>query len=71
VDGLGAGVYNYTITVIDSSGNSASDTVMVVVTALTPTTPLLGDNIMLVLGVSGAGIGIVIVVVLLLRRRQM
>jgi len=38
VDGLDAGVYNYTITVTDSSGNTASDTVTVIVTFLTSTT---------------------------------
>jgi len=38
VDGLDEGVYNYTLTVTDSSGNTASDTVTVIVTALTTTT---------------------------------
>jgi len=38
VDGLTAGVYNYTLVVRDSSGNTGFDTVMVVVLALTSTT---------------------------------
>jgi hypothetical protein len=38
LDGLPAGLYNYTCVVYDDGGNTDADTVMVNVTALTPTT---------------------------------
>lgn len=76
VDGLSAGIYNYTLVVLDSSGNMASDNVMVVVLAVpstttsttTDTTTLPSNNIMLIIGLSGAGVAIV-VILLVLRRR--
>jgi hypothetical protein len=39
VDGLSAGNYNYTLVVTDIGGNTATDTVMVTVTAPSTTTP--------------------------------
>ena len=40
VDGLTVGVYNYTLVVFDTSGNNASDYVIVTVTEAPPTTPI-------------------------------
>ena len=82
VDGLGVGVYNYTIVVYDTSGNYASDTVFVTVlppasssitttTDTTTTTTTSGDVtdlVILFLGVGG--IGVVIVVLILMKYRR-
>lgn len=60
VDELAVGIYNYTLSLLDSSGNIASDTVMVVVladfstTTTTETTTEPGDYTMVILGVGGA-----------------
>ena len=76
VDELAVGIYNYTLSLLDSSGNIASDTVMVVVLAdfstitTTETTTEPGDYTMVILGVGGAGVGLVIVLMLLSRRRR-
>jgi hypothetical protein len=53
VDGLSAGVYNYTIVARDGSGNSLADSVWVRVTAPTTTQPTggIGDIVNLILNV--------------------
>lgn len=64
VGNLEIGVYNFTMEVVDTSSNRASDTVMVTVTAGTagfdPTTLLL---------IAGVGVVIVVIVILLLKKR--
>jgi hypothetical protein len=79
VDGLSVGVYNYTIVVYNTSGNWASDTVLVIVlsqattttTTTTNTTTTSGDMTGLIIVFLGAGgIGVVIVVLILMRRRR-
>jgi parallel beta-helix repeat protein len=74
VDGLSVGVYNYTIVVYDTSGNWASDTVLIIVLSQTTTTSTTITNgdvtslVILFLGVGG--IGVVIVVLILMRHRR-
>jgi parallel beta-helix repeat protein len=63
VDGLGAGIYNYTLLVTDESGNRAVDTVIVSVLQV-PT----GYDPMLILGV-GIGAVAVIILVVVIRKR--
>ncbi|MCK5302744.1 MAG: hypothetical protein KAJ96_06370, partial [Candidatus Thorarchaeota archaeon] len=64
VNGLEIGVYNFTMEVIDTSGNRDYDTVMVTVTAgilgLDPTTLLL---------LAGVGVVLVVVVLVVLKKR--
>ncbi|MCK4484377.1 MAG: hypothetical protein KAU89_06110, partial [Candidatus Thorarchaeota archaeon] len=79
VDGLSVGVYNYTIVVHDTSGNWASDTVLVTVlpqastttTTTTSTTITDGDVTgLVILFLSVGGIGVVVVVLILMRHRR-
>jgi hypothetical protein len=64
VEDLEIGVHNFTMEVVDTSSNRASDTVMVTVTAgiagFDPTTLLL---------IAGVGVVIVVIVILLLKKR--
>ena len=64
VEDLEIGVYNFTMEVVDTSSNRASDTVMVTVTAGTagfdPTTLLL---------IAGVGVVVLVIVILLLKKR--
>ena len=64
VENLEIGVYNFTMEVVDTSGNRASDTVMVTVTAgiagFDPTTLLL---------IAGVGVVVLVIVILLLKKR--
>lgn len=62
VDGLSPGTYEYTLTVWDGNGNSASDSVSVIVVSLEDTTPPLIDLGLLL--IIGGGIGAVIIVVI-------
>ncbi|KXH75882.1 MAG: hypothetical protein AM326_08380 [Candidatus Thorarchaeota archaeon SMTZ-45] len=82
VDGLSPGVYNYTIVVVDHGENSVTDTVIVTVnevvpTTTTPTTPTTTptggvemplETMLLIVGGLGVAIAIVIIVALLRRR---
>lgn len=77
VNGLFAGVYNYTLVVSDQSGNQVSDTVMVVVTPSTTTTPTPTEVVtvpeedfipVIMLGLVGL-VAIVFVVIVIIRRR--
>lgn len=79
VDGLDAGVYNYTITVSDISGNVVSDEVTVTVSEpnTTPTTPTAAstpppDNPLITGMLIGLAVGaglVIIVVILFLKKR--
>ena len=64
VEDLEIGVYNFTMEVVDTSGNRVSDTVMVTVTAgiagFDPTTLLL---------IAGVGVVVLVIVILLLKKR--
>ncbi|MCK4483672.1 MAG: hypothetical protein KAU89_02525, partial [Candidatus Thorarchaeota archaeon] len=61
VEDLEIGVYNFTMEVVDTSGNRASDTVIVTVTAgFDPTTLLL---------IAGVGVVVLVIVILLLKKR--
>lgn len=82
-DGLSVGVYNYTIAVHDTSGNTVSDIVLVTVLSLVNTTPTTttssttgtgtsdnsGDFTLIILGIGGVG-AVLIVVILLKFRKQ-
>ena len=61
VENLEIGVYNFTMEVVDTSGNRVSDTVMVRVTA--------GLDLTTLLLLAGVGVVIVIVVIVLLKKR--
>lgn len=81
VDGLSPGDYNYTIVVFDLGGNSATDTVIVTVNEVeptttpstTPTTPTDGvelpPEIMLLIVGGLGGVVVIVIIVVLLRRR--
>ncbi len=58
IDGLDLGLYNFTLEILDTSGNSVSDTVMVRVVA--------GGISPVVLGVVGAGIAAAVIIVLII-----
>ncbi len=83
VDGLGVGVYNYTIVVYDTSGNCASDTVFVIVppqtttstttttTSTTTTTldePGTFDYATIIIIVSAGAVLIIIIIIILKKR---
>jgi parallel beta-helix repeat protein len=73
VDGLSAGVYNYTTVLSDIFGNQATDTVFVIVTAQT-TTPeppdgLLTTLVVVFLGIIGVEAVVAIIILLRYRRR--
>ncbi|UCE10779.1 MAG: hypothetical protein JSW61_02280, partial [Candidatus Thorarchaeota archaeon] len=73
VDGLPAGTHSMTLTVYDGSGNSVSDTVVVTVIPVVPTTPPpepldLGVLIIVVIG-AGAAVAVVVIVFLIRKRR--
>ncbi|MDF1540475.1 MAG: hypothetical protein P1Q69_16385, partial [Candidatus Thorarchaeota archaeon] len=79
IDGLGAGVYNFTILVSDTSGNIVIDTVIVTVTpaaivtttlVTTPTTPpIQPPDIMTLIIILVGGIAIAVVVIVVVLRR--
>jgi hypothetical protein len=75
LDGLEVGTYNYTCTVYDREGRSASDTVIVTVTEAATTTgttdagiPLDVLTIIIIVGVIG-GVVAIIVIVLVMKKR--
>ncbi|MCF2138240.1 MAG: right-handed parallel beta-helix repeat-containing protein [Candidatus Thorarchaeota archaeon] len=81
LDGLDVGVYQFTITVYDGAGNSASDSVTVTViaaswsTGVVPTTttttlPLFDNALAVIALAAGAGIVVVIVVLYFLKKRR-
>ena len=83
VDGLSVGVYNYTIVVYDTSGNSASDTVLAIVlpqTTITTTTTTStttntttpnGDVTGPVIVFLGVGaVGVIVIVLILMKYRR-
>lgn len=63
VDGLEIGVYEYTLEIFDTSGNSASDTVMVRVTSGVGIDPML-------LALVGGGLVLVVIVILVLYKAK-
>ncbi len=65
VDGLEIGTYNYTISVVDVGGNTASDEV--IVTVQLPTN--LPTDTLLFIGVGVGAVVVVLVVVVVLRKR--
>ncbi len=75
VDGLSAGVYNYTLVVSDIFGNQATDTVFVIVTAQTTTTTTeppdgsLTTLFVVFLGIIGVEAVVAVVILLRYRRR--
>ena len=73
VGGLEIGVYNFTLEVIDASGNRASDTVIVTVTAettgTTGTTEPAGFDPTTLLLIAGVGIVVLVIVLVLLKKR--
>ncbi|HME53510.1 MAG TPA: PQQ-binding-like beta-propeller repeat protein [Candidatus Lokiarchaeia archaeon] len=56
IDGLSAGIYNYTIVATDGLGSSASDTVIVTVVNPAPSTPFDGVTFALVMVLSMVGL---------------
>jgi len=64
VENLEIGVYNFTMEVVDTSGNRASDTVMVTVTA-----GIAGFDPATLLLIAGVGVVVLVVVLLLLKKR--
>ncbi|MFW9768191.1 MAG: hypothetical protein ACFFF9_11795 [Candidatus Thorarchaeota archaeon] len=65
VDGHSIGVYNYTVTVYDVRGNSASDTVLIVVEpAIIP-----WSSMIIVVAAGVVIIGVIVVIAVLIRRR--
>jgi hypothetical protein len=77
LDGLSPGAYNFTIVLYDSSGNSASDSVIVTVTQAetTPTSPTTPtgisgpvDPLLLIGGVAGVLVLIVVVIVFIKKK---
>lgn len=74
LDGLGIGAYNFTILLYDTSGNSASDSVIVTVTApeTTPTTPdgnQLIDPMLLIIAGAASVVVLLILVVVFMKKR--
>jgi hypothetical protein len=77
LDGLSPGVYNFTIVLYDSSGNSASDSVIVTVTQpeTTPTSPTTPtgtsepiDPMLLVAGIAGVLVLLLVVMVFIKKK---
>jgi len=82
LDGLSVGVYNFTIVLYDSSGNSASDSVIVTVTQpeTIPTSPTTNSNttnggstpidqtLLIIVGVAGVLVVLIIVIVLVKKK---
>ncbi|MFW9786162.1 MAG: Ig-like domain-containing protein [Candidatus Thorarchaeota archaeon] len=85
LDGLAVGTYNYTCVVYDEAGNSVSDTVLVTVNDVTPTTtpgtttteptttpgPTGENPLGLILAVAGIGVvGVLLVVLVVIRKMK-
>jgi len=73
IDGLDNDTYVYEITVFDTAGYSASDSVLVNVTAAPPTTPGPGfplDMTTLLIIIAAAGVVVVVVLVVLMRKKK-
>ncbi len=70
VDGLAPGTYEYTLTVYDMSGNSATSSVNVTVTPLIPTIPAGGIDWVLIAIVAAVAGGVVVVVALVYYLRK-
>ncbi|MHA2213264.1 MAG: hypothetical protein ACW992_08900, partial [Candidatus Thorarchaeota archaeon] len=68
LDGLEEGFYNLTLVVEDTSGNSASDTVLVTVT---PPTGLGGlDTTTIIIIAAAAGGALLIIIIIIIRKRS-
>ncbi len=72
VDGFPVGIYEVTITVFDTSGNSATDTVNVTVLPLIPPEiPITFDWLLVILVAVGVGaVAVVIVIIYLMKKRS-
>jgi hypothetical protein len=79
IDGLVAGVYNFTVVVMDVGENSVSDSVIVTVnaastppstTSTTPTEPPGGVDIVIIIVIAGAGGAILIIIIYACKKKK-